>query len=307
MTFQIAEGGDPARGTPSFTPIRWPRLPRRPEHGAAPNAASLLALGHISDAVLVADMRLRGHPIVHVNAAFEAVTGYPAAEAIGKNCRYLQGSDRLQPEIAEVRAALTEGRECSVTLRNYRRDGTMFRNTLSLMPFRDAGGQVTHFVGIIRNVTHAPGIDRLTGLLDRYGLLDRLAAIDTPASSAVLVVKLDIICFMMSTTGSAMMSATPCFVPWRASRDVVGGRHIADRHEQLRARVRTLRCRWRRQRRRRCHGAAAAAYRRSERTAAFRFAREEAERAILGRKADSSEAKKSAHLGCDQGKSSAPR
>ena len=195
MTFQIAEGGDPARGAPSFTPIRWPRLPRRPEHGAAPNAASLLALGHISDAVLVADMRLRGHPIVHVNAAFEAVTGYPAAEAIGKNCRYLQGSDRLQPEIAEVRAALTEGRECSVTLRNYRRDGTMFRNALSLMPFRDAGGQVTHFVGIIRNVTHAPGIDRLTGLLDRYGLLDRLAAIDTPASSAVLVVKLDIMRF----------------------------------------------------------------------------------------------------------------
>lgn len=195
MTLQIAESGNPARGGPSFTPIRWPRLPRRPEDGAPPNAASLLALDHISDAVLVADMRLRGHPIVHVNAAFEAVTGYPAAEAIGKNCRYLQGSDRLQPEIAEVRAALTEGRECSVTLRNYRRDGTMFRNALSLMPFRDAGGQVTHFVGIIRDVTHAPGIDRLTGLLDRYGLLDRLAAIDTPSNSAVLVVKVDIMRF----------------------------------------------------------------------------------------------------------------
>ncbi len=195
MTLQTAGSGDSARGVSSFTPTRWPRLTRRVDDRAAPAAAALLALGHISDAVLVADMRLRGHPIVHVNAAFEAVTGYTAGEAIGKNCRYLQGSDRLQPEIAEVRAALAEGRECSVTLRNYRRDGTMFRNALSLTPFRDASGQVTHFVGIIRDVTHAPGIDRLTGLLDRYGLLDRLAAIDTPSSAAVLVVKLDILRF----------------------------------------------------------------------------------------------------------------
>lgn len=195
MTLQTAGSGDPERGVSSFTPTRWPRLTRRVDDRAAPTAASLLALDHISDAVLVADMRLRGHPIVQVNAAFEAVTGYTAGEAIGKNCRYLQGSDRLQPEIAEVRAALTEGRECSVTLRNYRRDGTMFRNALSLMPFRDGSGQVTHFVGIIRDVTHAPGIDRLTGLLDRYGLLDRLAATGTPSSAAVLVVKLDILRF----------------------------------------------------------------------------------------------------------------
>jgi PAS domain S-box-containing protein len=195
MTLQMTDGGDPARGASAFTPIRWPRLAKRPEGFTPSNAASILALDHISDAVLVADMRLRGHPIVHVNPAFEAVTGYSATEAIGKNCRYLQGSDRLQPEIAEVRAALAEGRECSVTLRNYRRDGTMFRNALRLVPFRDGSGQVTHFIGLIRDVTHAPGIDRLTGLLDRYGLLDRLSAIDVPARSALLLVKLDILRF----------------------------------------------------------------------------------------------------------------
>ena len=86
-------------------------------------------------------MRVRGQPIVQVNPAFEAITGYTADEAIGKNCRYLQGSDRLQPEIAEIRAALTEGRACSVTLRNYRRDGTMFRNALRLVPLRDDAGK----------------------------------------------------------------------------------------------------------------------------------------------------------------------
>lgn len=191
MTAQNKEAG----GSAWNTSARWPRLARRASDRATPTAASLLALEHINDAVLVADMRLRGHPIVHVTPAFEAITGYSAAETIGKNCRYLQGSDRLQPEIAEIRTALSEGRECSVTLRNYRRDGTMFRNALRLVPFRDPSGQLTHFVGIIRDVTQLPGIDRLTGLLDRDGLLDRLAAIDASGSSHVLLLKIDILRF----------------------------------------------------------------------------------------------------------------
>jgi PAS domain S-box-containing protein len=160
-----------------------------------PPTAAALALEHSSDGVLIADMRVRGQPIVHVNPAFESITGYTSAEVIGKNCRYLQGSDRLQPEIAEIRAALTEGRACSVTLRNYRRDGNMFRNALRLVPVREGAGQVTHFIGLIRDVTHEAGIDRLTGLLDRYGLLDRLAAMDAPSTIALLMVKVDILRF----------------------------------------------------------------------------------------------------------------
>ena len=54
---------------------------------------------------------------------------------------------------------------------------------------------MTHFVGVMRDVTHAAGIDRLTGLLDRYGLLDRLAAIEGPPTAALLVMKLDIVRF----------------------------------------------------------------------------------------------------------------
>jgi PAS domain S-box-containing protein len=165
------------------------------ERPAIPSAAAALVLDHGSDGMLIADMGVRDQPILHVNHMFESITGYAAAEVIGKNCRYLQGNDRLQPEIAEIRAALAEGRACSVTLRNYRRDGTLFRNALRLVPVRDAAGVVTHCVGLIRDVTHAAGIDRLTGLLDRYGLLDRLAAVDTPAAGALLLVKLDIVRF----------------------------------------------------------------------------------------------------------------
>jgi PAS domain S-box-containing protein len=195
MIRESEEAVGPVTKTSRSKLIRWPFRSGRSHQPAVPAAASALALEHGSDGVLIADMRLRGQPIVHVNPAFETITGYPAIEAIGKNCRYLQGGDRLQPEIAEVRDALAAGRACSVTLRNYRRDGTMFRNALRLIPVRDDAGEVTHCVGIMRDLTHAAGIDRLTGLLDRYGLLDRLAALSAPAASSLLMVKLDIVRF----------------------------------------------------------------------------------------------------------------
>ncbi|HEY5723501.1 MAG TPA: EAL domain-containing protein [Allosphingosinicella sp.] len=192
-----AKGRSAHRGVQNISDL----LGGRSSRSDIPATASALALEHGSDGVLVADMRAAGQPIVHVNAAFESITGYAAAEAIGKNCRYLQGSDRLQPEVAEIQAALKEGRACSVTLRNYRRDGTMFRNALRLMPVRDGAGQVSHFIGFVRDVTHEGGVDRLTGLLDRYGLLDRLAAMDGPANAGLLMVKLDILRFHEVNSG----------------------------------------------------------------------------------------------------------
>ena len=191
----------PSNQVIAFRSVRWPLVGRRASRSAIPAKAFATALENGSDGVLIADMRMRGQPVVQVNRAFESITGYAAAEAVGKNCRYLQGSDRLQPEIAEVRAALTEGRAASVVLRNYRRDGVMFRNALRLTPVRDDAGRVTHFIGVIRDVTHAAGIDRLTGLLDRYGFLDRLAAMNSRATGAWLIVKLDILRFQDVNSG----------------------------------------------------------------------------------------------------------
>lgn len=82
-----------------------------------------------------------------------------------------------------------------MTLRNYRSDGTMLRNALRLMPLRDGTGQMTHFVGFVRDVTHAAGVDRLAGLLDQYGLVDRIAAMDASAPRSLLLVKLNILRF----------------------------------------------------------------------------------------------------------------
>lgn len=111
------------------------------------------ALDVAAEGVTIADARLADRPLIYVNKGFERVTGYPAAEVLGRNCRFLQGPDTDPSAIAEVREAVAEGRECVVEILNYRRDGTPFWNRLSITPIRDERGELTHFVGIQSDVS----------------------------------------------------------------------------------------------------------------------------------------------------------
>ncbi|MFC4638332.1 PAS domain S-box protein [Deinococcus hohokamensis] len=103
--------------------------------------------------VVVTDARQHDQPIVYVNPAFERLSGYSVAECLGRNCRFLQGQDRDQPALPQLRQALREGQGVTAVLRNYRRDGTIFFNELTVQPLRDEGGTVTHFVGFQHDVT----------------------------------------------------------------------------------------------------------------------------------------------------------
>ncbi|HEV2130631.1 MAG TPA: ATP-binding protein [Longimicrobiaceae bacterium] len=111
------------------------------------------AMAASSNGIILTDATQPGNPIIYVNPAFEQITGYTAQEVIGRNCRFLQGEDRDQPEIHQLRAAIREGRACDVVLRNYRKDGTLFWNDLHIAPVLDEEGRITHFVGIQQDVT----------------------------------------------------------------------------------------------------------------------------------------------------------
>jgi diguanylate cyclase (GGDEF)-like protein/PAS domain S-box-containing protein len=111
------------------------------------------AVNDSRDGISIADMRQDDFPLIFVNAAFERLTGYTANEALGINCRFLCGNDRNQPELTLIRGALLNGEFCLVTLRNYRKDGSMFWNELSLSPVHDKTGTLTHFIGMQRDVS----------------------------------------------------------------------------------------------------------------------------------------------------------
>jgi PAS domain S-box-containing protein/diguanylate cyclase (GGDEF)-like protein len=156
-----------------------------------------------SDGVAIARISGGNGPLIYVNTAFEQLTGYERREAIGKDCRYLQGNERDQPEVARIRSAIVAADPVDVTLRNYRKDGSAFWNSLSLRPFT-VGGELLYF-GILRDVSavreteialdRAANLDAATGCLNRQSLIvaseRRFATHVGPA----LIVKLDVIGF----------------------------------------------------------------------------------------------------------------
>lgn len=103
--------------------------------------------------MVMTDARLPDNPIVMANAAFLALTGYPAEEVLGRNCRFLQGPSTSQEALAELRAAIAEEREIDIELLNYKRDGTAFWNQLHVSPIHDENGQIAYFFASQIDVT----------------------------------------------------------------------------------------------------------------------------------------------------------
>lgn len=99
------------------------------------------------------------HPLIYANPGFEALTGYVAADLLGKNLRLLQGDDRDQDARHRLRESMARGETCRVLLRNYRKDGTVFWNEMTVVPLRDAEGRVTHYAGHHRDAGERLRID----------------------------------------------------------------------------------------------------------------------------------------------------
>ena len=95
--------------------------------------------------MLVTTGRERGFEIVFVNEAFTALTGYPAEEVLGRNPRFLQGPQTDPETIAAMRSALDDGRELSVEVLNYRKDGSTFWNGMFMSPVRAADGEISYW------------------------------------------------------------------------------------------------------------------------------------------------------------------
>lgn len=103
--------------------------------------------------VTLSDPDLEDSPLVYSNKAFEDMTGYAHDEVVGRNCRFLQGPDRNQPELDKLRAAIKKGEPIEVTLRNYRKNGELFYNRLVVKPLFDERGNVVYFLGVQYDIT----------------------------------------------------------------------------------------------------------------------------------------------------------
>lgn len=102
---------------------------------------------------IIADHTAEDDPIIYCNSAFERLTGYKREEILGKNCRFLQGQDRKQSELIRLTSSISARSECTIQLRNYRKDGTAFVNELTISPVIGINEKITHLIGIQRDIT----------------------------------------------------------------------------------------------------------------------------------------------------------
>jgi two-component system NtrC family sensor kinase len=109
-----------------------------------------------AEVVLVTDLEAN---IVYVNPAFERVTGYPAAEALGRNPRILRSGLQDQSVYAELWGALKRGESWTGRVRNRRKDGSLYVADVVISPVRDGSGAVTSYVGLQRDVSREAELD----------------------------------------------------------------------------------------------------------------------------------------------------
>ncbi|WP_246988890.1 PAS domain S-box protein [Halorientalis marina] len=103
--------------------------------------------------ITITDPDREDNPMIYVNEGFEALTGYSEEEALGRNCRFLQGEETRDEPVAEMRTAVENDEPVSVELRNYRKDGSQFWNRVSIAPVRDDTGTVVNYVGFQEDVS----------------------------------------------------------------------------------------------------------------------------------------------------------
>jgi PAS domain S-box-containing protein len=96
-----------------------------------------------------------GPKIVFVNDAFERLTGYAAAETLGKSPRFLQGEKTDPIILSEIRSALAQQQPVKRQVINYKKDGTAYWMDIDIVPIFDAAGKCTHFAAIERDVTES--------------------------------------------------------------------------------------------------------------------------------------------------------
>ncbi len=124
----------------------------------------------------LADPNQPDMPLVFVNEAFQRMTGYEAAELLGRNCRFLQGPDTDPAALQRLREAIVAREDIAVEMINYKRDGTPFWNALYISPVFDAEGRLIYFFGSQLDVTRRKAAEEVMQRSQRMEALGSMAS-----------------------------------------------------------------------------------------------------------------------------------
>lgn len=115
--------------------------------------------------MIVTDATLPGNPITFVNPAFVHLSGYSPEELLGQHPHFMNGPQTDPGAIAEYEAAMKEGRDITLEILQYRKDGSAFQSMLFATPLDDGHGRViNHFMSYLDITRRHEAEEALRGL-----------------------------------------------------------------------------------------------------------------------------------------------
>ncbi|MBA6151409.1 PAS domain S-box protein [Gelidibacter maritimus] len=112
------------------------------------------ALASAGNSILIADAQQPHHPIIYCNTAFEKMTGFSREDILENNLLFLRSDARDIKEIERIENAIFNGKACKTHIRNYRKDGSMFWNDITITPVHNDDNKLTHFISVQNDVTN---------------------------------------------------------------------------------------------------------------------------------------------------------
>jgi PAS domain S-box-containing protein len=174
-TASLADGGMPARTNTGAMPREIARLSaeldrlasfvesrvkaRTTEFLDASQRLQTLsrAVEETADSVFITG---RDGVIEYVNPAFEAMTGYSRAEAVGQTPRLFASGLHDAHFYETLWTTILSGHPFRAIVTNKAKDGRLFNEDQTISPIRGADGTVTHFVSTGRDITHRRRAER---------------------------------------------------------------------------------------------------------------------------------------------------
>ena len=86
--------------------------------------------------------------IQYVNPAFERITGYTVADAMGQNPRILKSGEHDAAFYRQLWQTLTSGETWEGRLTNKKKDGSLYVEEASISPVFGDGGQIVNYVAV---------------------------------------------------------------------------------------------------------------------------------------------------------------
>lgn len=153
-----------------------------------------LACSH--NAVFITNAKIATQPIVYINEAFQKITQLPAHKVLGSSMDILRGIDAQDPSVRELTLAVREQRTANVTLHQVLPDGNRLIAEVSLSPVLSSSGALTHFVGIVSDVTSR--VQAEEAMAKRRAQLDAIFSLSPDG-------------FVLFDTSDRMVFANPAF------------------------------------------------------------------------------------------------